>query len=320
MKISLLIEGQQGLNWQYWKKLVPAIDSLGFYGLYRSDHYVDTAPPNKDSLEMITSITWASLHTSRSILGPMVAPVSFRDPVMLARQALALHDLSRGRFVLGLGSGWQEREHAMFGYELGTIKQRMDRLEESLQVVRLLLDNPNDRVSYTGHYYHLDNALLLPRGYMGGRPKLLVGGSGRSRVLPLVAKYADIWNSLRVSPEQFRDLSAYLNELCGSAGRDPGEIHRSLFTSVFLARESGHVDEVLREAASYYRVNTNNLSEIAEYLGNRNAIWGTPDMVIDQMRMYRDAGVQELVLRWIAWDDLERLEALADLAQQMDIK
>ena len=152
MDISIMIEGQEGVNWARWRRLAAEVEQLGFAGLFRSDHFTNAGPPDKDSLEMIVSLAYLASQTSRIHFGPCVAPLSFRDPVMLARQAAAIDDLSGGRMILGVGAGWQAREHALFGYELGDVPTRMDRFEEGLEVISRLLrsDKP---VSYTGRFY-----------------------------------------------------------------------------------------------------------------------------------------------------------------------
>src|SRR6266540_753 len=159
--------------------------------------------------------------------GQLVAPLSFRDPVMLARQALALDDLSNGRMVLGLGTGYQEREHLMFGYNLGDVPTRYARLAEGLEVITRLLrsDTP---VSYAGQFYTLDDAILLPRPQRPGGPPILIGGSGPQRTLPLVARYADIWNGQLMTAIEFAERSALLDELVQAAGRQPEDVRRTM--------------------------------------------------------------------------------------------
>src|SRR5438105_1854662 len=124
--VSIMIEGQMGLTWPRWKRLVAEVEALGFAGMFRSDHFTSARPPDEDSLEMIVSLTYLADHTQRIHFGPLVAPFSFRNPMLLVRQAAALDDLSNGRMILGVGAGWQEREHDLFGFELGDIATRMD--------------------------------------------------------------------------------------------------------------------------------------------------------------------------------------------------
>ncbi len=124
MDIAIMLEGQNGLNWTNFKRIARAVEDLGFAGLYRSDHFTNADPPDKDSLELWISLTWLAGNTSRIEFGPLVTPVSFRDPVFTARMAKDVDDLSGERLHLGVGAGWQEREHEMFGELLVFEKRR----------------------------------------------------------------------------------------------------------------------------------------------------------------------------------------------------
>src|SRR5512136_1964449 len=152
MDIAIMIEGQNGLNWPRWQRIARAVESLGFAGLYRSDHFTNSSPPDLDSLELWTCLTWLATHTRRIEFGPLVSPVSFRDPRMTARIARDVDDLSGGRLTLGLGAGWQEREHTNFGYDLLGVPQRFARFQEGVQVVTRLLRSA-EPVSFAGQYY-----------------------------------------------------------------------------------------------------------------------------------------------------------------------
>ena len=132
IEVALMIEGQNGLTWDRWQVIATRVEELGFTGLYRSDHYTNAHPPDKASLECWTSLTWLASHTRRIEFGPLVSPLSFRHPTMLARMAAAVDDLSAGRLVLGLGAGWQEREHHNYGLPLLPLSDRFDRLAEGL--------------------------------------------------------------------------------------------------------------------------------------------------------------------------------------------
>ena len=139
MQIALMIEGQDGLNWDRWRRIIGAVESGGFQGLFRSDHFTNGAPPDKDSLELWISLTYLASHSQGIEFGPLVAPVTFRHPSVTARMAAAVSDLSGGRLVLGLGAGWQEREHHVFGVPFPPTSVRYQMLDEYLQVVDQLL-------------------------------------------------------------------------------------------------------------------------------------------------------------------------------------
>src|SRR5919199_890310 len=173
IEVALMIEGQDGLNWPRWQAIARTAEDAGFVGLYRSDHFPNPRGAYKDSLECWTSLVWLATHTTRLEFGPLVSPVSFRDPPMLARMAAAVDDLSGGRLHLGLGAGWQDREHQHFGYDLLSVRQRFERFREGLDVVTDLLrsDQP---VDYQGRYYRLHTAILLPRPRRAGGPPIVI--------------------------------------------------------------------------------------------------------------------------------------------------
>lgn len=309
--ISLMIEGQDGLNWPRWKKLVNEAESLGFAGLFRSDHFTNASPPDKDSLEMIVSLTYLADHTQRVHFGPLVAPLSIRDPRMLARQAAALDDLSGGRMILGLGAGWQEREHQLFGYDLGSVSTRMNRLQEGLEVTKLLL-NSDEPVTYEGKFYQLRGATLLPRPQRRGGPRILIGGSGRQRTLPMVARYADMWNAAYSSPQQFRELCSTLDDLLQVVGRKPSDVQRSVMLTLLFGRDMHELEQRLAPMRTRPELSGKSLDEVIKLLSTTGrAIVGTPDMIIEQIKTYGEAGAEELMLQWFGMDDIDGLRAFA---------
>ena len=310
MQISITAEGMFGLNWPHWKALIEAVEQRGFYALYYSDHFVFPNGPDTDSLEVYTALTYLADHSKRLQLGTMVTPLSFRDPVMVARQAMAINDLSGGRMVLGLGAGWNEREHNMFGYKLDDIKARMDRLEEGLQVITQLTRSETP-VSFDGTYYHLHEANLRPRPSQPLR--ILVGGSGRPRNLLLTARYADVWNVQGVTPAEVRERNALLDDLLIKEGRQPKDVKRTLTRSIVCWRDDAELDKV---ANAYRRMAQIPLpADNAEFARvvkeNFGAITGTPDQIIPEFKAYEEAGIEEVTLQYLPVDGLELLDAIA---------
>jgi F420-dependent oxidoreductase-like protein len=312
LALSIMIEGQNGLTWPRWKRLVAEVERLGFAGLFRSDHFTNMQPPDKESLELITSLTYLADHTQRIHFGPLVAPFSFRDPTLLARQAAALDDLSGGRMILGVGAGWQEREHTLFGHPLLDVPGRMRRLEEGLEVVTRLLQS-DEPVTYEGQFYHLRGATLLPRPERQGGPPILIGGNGMTRTLPLVARYAACWNASFISPEAFHERSVRLDELLRAAGRRPGDVQRSLMLTLIFARTRDELEQRLEARRQRPDLTGKSLDEVVAAIHTAGgAIVGTPEGVIRRIRDYEAAGVQELMLQRLDLDDIDGLQALAD--------
>ena len=297
LEIAIMLEGQNGLNWPRWQKLAAAVEDLGFAGLYRSDHFTNADGPDLDSLELWVSLTWLASHTRRIEFGPLVTPFSFRHPAFTARMACAVDDLSGGRLTLGVGAGWQEREHRHFGFDLLDVRRRFARFEEGLQVISRLLQSDKP-VDFNGTYYQLNQAILLPRPQRPGGPPLLIGGNGVERTLPLVARFAKEWNAVFLPAAKFAASNRRLDELLRAAGRQPVDLRRSQMTGCRFGRHQGELDRKLG-------------SQSVASLRERGIVAGTPAQVVDQLGELAQAGAQRVMLQWLDLDDLDGLEALA---------
>jgi F420-dependent oxidoreductase-like protein len=297
MEIAIMLEGQNGLNWPRFQRIARAVDDLGFVGLFRSDHFTNAEPPDIDSLELWVSLTWLASHTKHIEFGPMVSPVSFRNPVFTARIGKDVDDLSGGRLVLGVGAGWQVREHHNFGFDLLEVGPRLDRFEEGLEVISRL-SRSDTPVSYEGKYYQLRDAILLPRPQRPGGPRLLIGGNGERRTLPLVAKYAEEWNGVFIPAARYAELNQHLNQLIVAEGRDPKSVRRSIMTNVLFGRDDAEVKKKVgdRDAAA---------------MQARGILVGTRGALQDQLGALAEAGAQRALLQWLDLDDMDGLEAFA---------
>lgn len=299
LEVAIMIEGQNGLTWPRWQTLARLVEDLGFVGLYRSDHFTNANPPDLDSLELWVSLTWLASHTRRIEFGPLVSPVSFRHPALTARMAAAVDDLSGGRLTLGLGAGWQEREHALFGFELLPPGERFDRFEEGLEVVTRLLRQPQP-VDFDGRYYQLRAASLLPRPQRTGGPPILIGGNGTKRTPDLVARYAAEWNAIFLTPDGFREANQRMDAALAAHGRAPESLRRSMMTGLRF----GRTDDELREKLAAR-------NQTADELRGRGLVVGTGSAVRDQLEALAAAGLQRVMLQWLDLDDLPGLESLA---------
>jgi alkanesulfonate monooxygenase SsuD/methylene tetrahydromethanopterin reductase-like flavin-dependent oxidoreductase (luciferase family) len=310
--LSISVEGI-GLTWPHWKRLVAESERLGFAGLYHSDHFTLPFPGTTDTLELIVALSYLAAHTEHIPFGSLVAPLSFRDPVMLARQAAALDVLSGGRMILGVGAGWMEREHEMFGYPLGDVSTRMDRLADGLEVITRLL-RAEGPVSHDGPFYHLRAAELRPRPAHPGGPQILVGGAGPRRTLPLVARYADIWSAQGLTPEEVRQRSAQLDALLAEAGRPPSAVKRTMITWIVCGRDTVELEA---RVAWVRRVVPGTADLPLEALlallrDNFGTITGTPEEVTERIRAYGAAGMEEIMVQWAGLADIEGLQVLAE--------
>ena len=297
LDVAIMIEGQDGLTWPRWQAVARATEETGFAGLFRSDHFSNPRGEWKDALELWTSFTWVASHTKRIEFGPLVSPVSFRDPVITAWQAACVDDLSGGRLRLGMGAGWQEREHTAFGYDLLALKNRFDRFEEGLEVVTRLLRS-DEPVSFDGSYYRLQDAQLMPRPQRRDLP-ITIGGKGPNRTLGLVVKYAAEWNTPGMPLEDFAALNTRLNRLLKRAGRDPKSVRRSLMTNPVFGRNENELRAKLGE-------------QDVEALRARGRLIGTAPQIAEQLRALAAAGVDRVMLRWEDLDDTDGLRRFGE--------
>lgn len=310
MKLGIMVEGQDGLTWDRWRRIMAAVEELGFESLWRSDHFMSQDEGDRESLETWVSLTLAARETTRLRFGPLVCPMTFRHPALLARMAAAVDVLSGGRLVLGVGAGWNEVEHRVYGIPFPPLKERMDRLEEGIQVIRgLLSDAP---ASFSGRYYRLEDADPRPKPIQRPRLPLLIGGGGERRTLRIVARYADEWNLTTASPTVYRAKSERLDAYCREIGRDPREIRRSVSVGYIVGRDE---DELHRRCQTMQRliprlglVDTSGVPEAVRAVG---WVVGRPEQVVAQLRALADAGAEWATLQHNDQEEFEALELIA---------
>jgi F420-dependent oxidoreductase-like protein len=299
LEIAIMIEGQNGLTWSRWQKIARLVEDLGFVGLFRSDHFTNSNPPNIDSLELWTSLTWLASNTKRIEFGSLVTPFSFRHPVHTARMASAVDDLSNGRLVLGLGAGWNKREHDLFGFDLLEPEARFDRFNEGMQVVTRLLQS-DEPLTFEGQYYQLRGATLLPSPGRPGGPRILVGGNGVKRTLSYVVRYANEWNCVSLPPQEFARLNMRLNDMLAEAGRSSESVRRSMMTGCVFGKDEATLQQKLTARG-----------RTLEQLQQHGTVAGNPGAVNEQLAAWEEAGLGRVMLQWLDLDDLESMEALA---------
>ena len=212
-----------------------AAEEVGFDSLWVGDHllYRGDGRPERGPWDCWTTLAWLAGITERVELGPLVACTAFHPPGILARQAAAVDELSGGRLVLGIGAGWNEEEFRAFGLPFD---RHVSRFEEAFTIVRQLI--AGERVTFTGTYYSVDDALLLPPPVR--RPKLMIGAN-KPRMLAITLPHVDAWNTWFThygnTAEGFAAHNAEVSGAAERAGRDPGEIERS--ACVLVAIDGG---------------------------------------------------------------------------------
>jgi len=264
--------------------LAVAGEQAGFDSVWVMDHFWQLPPlggPTQPMLEAYTLLGGLAARTRRVKLGTLVTGVTYRNPALLAKMATTLDIVSSGRAMLGLGAAWYEEEHDAFGFDFPRAGERLDRLEEALQICRAMFTE--EAPSFAGKHYRIEKALNIPRPVQPNGPRIMVGGSGEKRTLRLVAQYADMCN-INGSPDTIRHLLEVLHGHCADVGRDPGEITTTRLGSLFLtssAEEAEQTSGFLRDAAG------------ADF--EERFTVGDPGAVIDQVDALVDAGLDELI-------------------------
>jgi F420-dependent oxidoreductase-like protein len=317
MEVGIQVEGQEGLTAERWAGLARRVEELGLHSLWRSDHFVsDMGPPDRPSLETWTSLAALALLTTRIEFGTLVSPMTFRHPALLARMAAAVDNFSAGRLTLGLGAGWNEAEHAAYGIGFPPVGERILRLEEGVAVIRALWTG--GPVSLTGRYFPLREATGYPLPRQDPGPKILLGGDG-DRMLRLIARAADEWNSTVGSPEAYRQRRIRLVANCLEIGRDPDTLSRSWMGGLCIGSTPDEVDDRLAWSREFLAGGATGPDLVRVTVDDlvRDGAWvaGTPDQVAGRLAQWGQVGVQRVMLQWFDLDDLDGLALVADVAR-----
>lgn len=270
MKFSLWLP--PALPWNDLSTAAQHAARAGWRGLWLEDHFMDnTAEPNDGPRgECLTQLTALAATVPGVRIGSMVLGNTYRHPAIVTKQAAALSDISGGRFVLGMGAGWQENEHRAFGIEFGDVPDRIRWFREALEVITRLRDE--EFVDHAGERYTLERASLNPKPH--ATLPILVGGSGEKVMPKIVARYADEWNHWSL-PEHFAAKKAIFDAALERAGRSENSLWRSTQAVVFF-------DDADKAAALAAK--------------GRPAIGGSSQQIADHMHAYAAAGVDEFIL------------------------
>jgi alkanesulfonate monooxygenase SsuD/methylene tetrahydromethanopterin reductase-like flavin-dependent oxidoreductase (luciferase family) len=218
MKLGLLVEAEEGLDWEQWRATLHAAERLGFESVWISDHFASPWASERHGLDAWVALSVAAAVTRTVRLGTLVSPVTFREPALVARMAESIAALSGGRFVIGLGLGWNDAEHQAMGIAFPTAQERSQRLAQAVERIRRI---------------HAASGVRVP---------LLIGGSGARRTLPLVARYADEWNVTTGSAGAYRSSVQELERLCAEIGRPFEAIRRSIACGLLVGRDADDLE------------------------------------------------------------------------------
>jgi F420-dependent oxidoreductase-like protein len=238
--------------------------------LYQIDGVGSVTDP---MLEAWSTLAALARETSRVRLGTLVTGVTYRNPALLAKTATTLDVISGGRAILGLGAAWNDVEHEGYGYEFPPVRERMDRLDEALTIIRQMFTE--DRPTFEGRHYRVRQVLNVPRPIQPDGPRILVGGGGEQRTLRIAAKHADMTHWFPLGLDVLRHKNEVLEGYCEEIGRDPSTIERTMATPVVVAGSEAEAQSFLERMPPERRPYVN---------------VGRPEQMADALRPYLDAG------------------------------
>jgi alkanesulfonate monooxygenase SsuD/methylene tetrahydromethanopterin reductase-like flavin-dependent oxidoreductase (luciferase family) len=261
-------------------------EELGIGSLWLYDHMYGPGAPDISSLEAWTLATALLSRTERLRVGHLVLCNQFRHPAVLAKMATTLDQISGGRLELGIGSGSIEDEHRRLGLDWGSFAQRSERLRETLEILHQAF--ADERIDYAGTHYTVCDMPIKPGAVQRPRPPIIVGGAGENYTLPLVARYADVWNVPTYALGEMAHKLSVLRSLCDEIGRDESTIVMSLEAVLALAPDDTSLDSVRRVAEKRFGGPGFGLHD--------GGLIGTPPAVVDRLGELHQMGFGQVVL------------------------
>lgn len=273
-------------------------DERGFEWASVWDHfYPALTDPGGTCFEAVSIMTALACETRRVRVGCLVFCAAYRNPAVLANAAVTIDHVSGGRLELGLGCGWSQAEFDAYGIPFLPIRDRLDQLEETAQIVRSLFDN--ERTTFHGKHFRVTDAYCNPKP-LQRRPRIWLGGSGEKRFLRMVARHADAWNVPFVGPDVYAQKNRVLDDWCGRERRDPKSVLRTVNLGLAMSRD----EAAARKKRAGLEVQFGAFLPMVE----PGMLIGTPQQVIDRIGAYGRAGVEWTILALRAPFDWESLD------------
>jgi alkanesulfonate monooxygenase SsuD/methylene tetrahydromethanopterin reductase-like flavin-dependent oxidoreductase (luciferase family) len=277
---------QMGFTYEQVLHRTLRCEQLGIDSVWLYDHLYAPGMPDYPSLEAWTLATALLSGTERIQIGHMVLCNQFRHPAVLAKMATTLDQISAGRLQLGIGSGSIEDEHSRLGLEWGTFAERSERLGETLQILHQAF--ANEVIDFTGRHFTVKDMPIKPGAVQQPRPPIVVGGVGEKYTLPLVARYADVWNVPTYALGDLEHKISVLRSICDEVGRDPSTIVLSIEAVMALATDDASLPAVRQLAEKRFGVPAFGLKE--------GGLIGTPPAIVDRLHELQELGFGQIVL------------------------
>jgi alkanesulfonate monooxygenase SsuD/methylene tetrahydromethanopterin reductase-like flavin-dependent oxidoreductase (luciferase family) len=288
MRICLMLEGQEGIEWEQWLALATTAEAAGLDGLFRSDHYRSiTRGEPAGSLDAWTTLAALAARTERLRLGTMVSPVTFRPASVLAKSVTTVDHISNGRVELGIGAGWFEAEHDTYGFPFLTSHERLDELDRQLaEITRQWTEAPD----------------IWPKPVQQPRPPIIVGGRAKPRTVRAAVRFAEEYNTAFPTVAEADERRRILDDAAREAGRQP--LRFSIMIGCLVGRDQDEVDT--------------RLARYREVVGpDPPPITGTVEQVVEQLRAYEAVGVERAMLQHLVHEDVDMVTVLGDVATRL---
>ena len=280
-----MLESQENLSWDALKRIAGQIDNTRIYGLFLSDHLFSVKGTSDSfGLPVWPAMTAISIWTHSLKFGPLVNSITFRHPAQVAKMGASLQTLSDGRLELGIGAGWYSGEHEMFGVKLPDTKERMELLEEYIQIIKGLWTV--DDFSFEGHNYQIKNASMNPKP--STKIPLIVGGMA-SRTIEIATKLGDQWNGYYLEHDKLikkLDLIRKLEE----------KYSKSIKKTIMIPFVIGDSNEEISNHLNNCNQVFSNLPTNIEEWQNLGFLGGTPPEIVDQIQKYKEIQIDHIIL------------------------
>ncbi|MHA2250530.1 MAG: TIGR03560 family F420-dependent LLM class oxidoreductase [Candidatus Kariarchaeaceae archaeon] len=313
-KFAIQIEPQLGFDYETIKNITLEAEKLDYHALWVSDHFfLDDKSEEKNCLEAWTLLGALAAVTSKIRLGTLVSSQSYRYPAVLAKIASTVDMISDGRLEFGIGAGWKEMEYKAYGIPFPSVKDRMDQLDEYIQIIKLLWTKA--KPSFTGKHYHINEAFSAPKPVQK-LPPIFIGGSGKKRIMKFVAQYGDYINLPFTPIDEIPAILDALKGHCKTHNRDFESIGKSYFTQVFVAETEEEVEQYIKERASYLNISIEDLKQRINGSPGPGAWVGTPEKLLERIRHLIDMGFDYFNLMFPYPNDLELTRSFEKLVMR----
>ena len=285
-------------TWDETRAAAQEFEALGYDSVWLNDHLYGIPGPQIPIFEAWTTLSAVGAITSRVQIGTLVSPIGFRNPALLAKMAATLDNITDGRVIVGLGSGWFEMEFSGYGFDFPPLAVRLRQLDEAATLMKQMW--MDEQPSFAGREFHTSSVYCEPKPVRKPHPPILIGGGGERVLLRIAARHADIWNNLAVHQGQLAHKVALLHQHCEAVGRDPQSIQVSQQTMVVIGKDPADAQAKGERARAIY----------GGHLGQ--GIAGTPQECIDKIHEHIAAGCTMLVIEFFGRDTREPARLFAE--------